>query len=178
MTAVSLYPYREALPRIDQTAFIAPGATVAGDVEIGARSSVWFSAVVRGDSAPITIGSGTNIQDGAVVHTDPGAPCRIGEECTVGHLAIVHACTVGRGCLIGMGAIVLSGAVIGDESLVAAGALVPEGREYPARSLLVGSPVRLLRSLTDGDVERLIRPGVRNYIEYSEEYRGVRQLPT
>jgi carbonic anhydrase/acetyltransferase-like protein (isoleucine patch superfamily) len=154
--------------------FVAPGAAVVGDVEIGDGSSVWFNAVVRGDTASVRIGERTNIQDGAVVHTDTGFPVTIGNDCTVGHLAIVHGSTIGNGCLIGMGAIVLTGAVIGPESIVAAGSLVPEGKEFPSRSLLVGSPVRLVRTLSDDDVERLIRPGFRTYLRLAAEYRDRR----
>jgi carbonic anhydrase/acetyltransferase-like protein (isoleucine patch superfamily) len=141
-----------------------------GDVEVGPDASVWFNAVLRGDSDRISVGARTNIQDLAVLHTDPRKPCEIGDDCTVGHSAIVHACRVGRGSLIGMGAIVLSDADIGEESLIAAGALIPEGRTYPPRSLLVGSPVRRLRDLTDEDVERLIRRGVANYLRYKQGF--------
>jgi carbonic anhydrase/acetyltransferase-like protein (isoleucine patch superfamily) len=168
---VPIHPYGERRPRIDPTAFVAPGAQVVGEVELGPGASVWFNAVLRGDSSHVRIGANTNVQDGAVLHTDQGSPCLVGDECTIGHHAVVHGCTVGNGCLIGMGAIVLSGATIGDESLVAAGALIPEGRTYPARSLLVGSPARRLRELTDDDVERLIRPGVRHYLEFARQYR-------
>lgn len=151
---------------------------MVGDVAIEARASVWFNAVVRGDSAHVRVGARTNIQDGAVLHTDSGRPCVVGEDCTVGHLAIVHGAEVGRGSLIGMGAIVLSGAVIGEESLVAAGALVPEGKQFPARALLVGAPVRLLRSLSDEDVEKLIRPGVETYLQNALDYaESGRPLP-
>jgi carbonic anhydrase/acetyltransferase-like protein (isoleucine patch superfamily) len=167
---VPTYPYKEMGPRVDPSAFVAPGARVVGDVEIGAGSSVWFNAVVRGDSAHVQVGRRTNIQDGAVLHTDSGLPCEVGDDCTVGHLAIVHGARVGNGCLIGMGAIVLSGVVIGDESLVAAGALVPQGKEFGPRSLLVGSPVRHLRTLSDEEVEELIRPGVRTYVQNAADY--------
>jgi len=142
-----------------------------GDVTLGPETSVWFNAVIRADSDSITIGGGTNIQDGAVLHTDPGVPCEVGERCTIGHGAIVHACRIGHGSLIGMGAIVLTRAVIGDESLVAAGAVVPERREFPPRSLLLGAPARVVRTLLDEDVERLIRPGLGKYRRYVEGYR-------
>jgi carbonic anhydrase/acetyltransferase-like protein (isoleucine patch superfamily) len=141
-----------------------------GDVELGPEASVWFNAVLRGDSDRISVGARTNIQDLAVLHTDPGKPCEIGDDCTVGHSAIVHACRIGSGSLVGMGAIVLSGADIGEGSLIAAGSLIPEGRTYPPRSLLVGSPVRRLRDLTDEDVERLIKPGVANYLTYKQSH--------
>ena len=169
---MSTLPYRGREPRIDPTAFVAPGAWVIGDVVLGPDASVWFGAVLRGDSDRVKVGARTNVQDGAVLHTDPGVPCEIGEDCTIGHGAVVHGCRIGNSCLIGMGAVVLSGAVIGDESLVAAGALVPEGKEFPARSLLLGSPVRRLRELTEEDVERLIRPGARNYLRYVDGYRA------
>jgi carbonic anhydrase/acetyltransferase-like protein (isoleucine patch superfamily) len=169
---VSTLPYRGREPRLDPTAFVAPGAWVIGDVVLGPDASVWFGAVLRGDSDRIRVGARTNVQDGAVLHTDPGVPCEIGEDCTIGHGAVVHGCRIGNSCLIGMGAVVLSGTVIGDESLVAAGALVPEGKEFPARSLLLGSPVRRLRELTEEDVERLIRPGARNYLRYVDGYRA------
>jgi carbonic anhydrase/acetyltransferase-like protein (isoleucine patch superfamily) len=173
---VPSHAYRDREPRIDPTAFVAPGARIVGDVELGPQSSVWFNAVIRGDSAPVRIGTRTNVQDLAVLHTDGGRPCVIGDDCTVGHSAIVHGCRVGNGSLIGMGAIVMSGAVIGEESIVAAGALVPEGRECPPRSLLAGAPVRLIRRLSAEDLERLIHPGVRNYLEYAKAYRGAPPL--
>ncbi|HEX2088585.1 MAG TPA: gamma carbonic anhydrase family protein [Actinomycetota bacterium] len=163
-------PYLDRNPALHSTVFVAEGARVAGDVEIGEESSVWFNAVVRGDTSTVRIGARTNIQDGAVVHTDTGKPVSIGDDCTVGHNAVIHGCTVGNGCLIGMGAIVLSGAVVGDESLIAAGALVPEGKEFAARSLLVGSPAKLVRTLSDEEVGRLIRRGVGTYLRLAREY--------
>jgi carbonic anhydrase/acetyltransferase-like protein (isoleucine patch superfamily) len=166
-----IYPYGDIQPRVDPTAFIAPGARVVGDVELGAGASVWFNAVIRGDSSPVRIGARTNVQDGAALHTDQDSPCLVGGDSTIGHNAVVHGCAIGRSCLIGMGAIVLSGAVIAEESIVAAGALIPEGRSYPARSLLVGNPARRLRELTDEDIERLIKPGVAHYLRFVEEYR-------
>jgi carbonic anhydrase/acetyltransferase-like protein (isoleucine patch superfamily) len=168
---VTSYPYRDKEPRIDPTAFVAPGARLVGDVTLGANSSVWFNAVLRADSGTITVGARTNVQDCAVLHTDPGVDCAVGDDCVIGHGAIVHACRVGHSCLIGMGAVVLTRAVIGEESLVAAGALVPEGRQYPPRSLLVGSPAKVVRTLSDEEVESLIRKGVTNYRHYVEGYR-------
>jgi carbonic anhydrase/acetyltransferase-like protein (isoleucine patch superfamily) len=168
---VTSYPYRDKEPRIDPTAFVAPGARIVGDVTLGANSSVWFNAVLRADSGTITVGARTNVQDCAVLHTDPGLDCTVGDDCVIGHGAIVHACRVGHSCLIGMGAVVLTRAVIGEESLVAAGALVPEGRQYPPRSLLVGSPAKVVRTLSDDEVDSLIRKGVTNYLHYVEGYR-------
>lgn len=137
--------------------WIAPNATVVGNVEIGDDASIWFGAVVRGDSDPIRIGRGCNIQDGAVLHADPGFPLTLGPDCTVGHLAMVHGCTVGQGSLIGIGAIILNGAKFGEECLIGAGALVPEGKTFAPRSLIVGSPGKVVRTLTDDDVADLRR---------------------
>jgi carbonic anhydrase/acetyltransferase-like protein (isoleucine patch superfamily) len=159
-------------PRLGAGTFVAEGARVVGDVEIGEESSVWFNAVVRGDTSTVRIGARTNIQDGAVVHTDTGRPCTIGDDCTIGHNAVIHGSTIGNGCLIGMGAIVLSGSVVGDESLVAAGALVSVGKEFAARSLLVGSPAKLVRILSDEEVDGLIRRGVGTYLRLAREYRN------
>jgi carbonic anhydrase/acetyltransferase-like protein (isoleucine patch superfamily) len=169
---VSLHPYGDLVPRVDATAFIAPGAWVVGDVDVGPEASVWFNAVLRGDSARVSVGARTNVQDGAVLHTDAGAPCIVGEACTVGHRAVVHGCTIESGSLVGMGAIVLSGAVVGAGSLVAAGALVAEGRRFAPRSLIMGAPARVVRTLSDDDVERLIRPGVDHYLDYARIYRA------
>jgi carbonic anhydrase/acetyltransferase-like protein (isoleucine patch superfamily) len=165
------YPFEDRRPQIDPTAFVAPGARLVGDVTLGPQASVWFNAVLRGDSDAVSVGARTNIQDGAVLHTDGGVPCIVAEDCTIGHLAIVHGCRVDRGSLIGMGAVVLSGAVIGEESLVAAGAVVPGGRRIPARSLVAGSPVRLVRKLSDEDVGRLIKPAVANYLRFAASHR-------
>jgi carbonic anhydrase/acetyltransferase-like protein (isoleucine patch superfamily) len=173
---VPVYAYGDRVPRIDPTAFVAPGARVVGDVEVGPRASVWFNAVLRGDSDHVRVGSGSNVQDGAILHTDAGAPCLVGDGCTIGHRAVVHGCRVGTGCLIGMGAIVLSNAVIGERSLVAAGALVPQGKTFPPRSLLVGSPAKLVRELTDDDIANLIDPGVRHYLAFAQEYRTLHLL--
>lgn len=135
--------------------WVAPNATVIGNVEIEEDASIWWNAVLRGDLDVIRIGKGCNIQDGAVLHADPGFPLTLGENATVGHLAMVHGCTVGAGALIGIGAIVLNGAVIGDECLVGAGALVPEGKIFPPRSLILGSPGRVARTLGEEDIARL-----------------------
>lgn len=135
--------------------WVAPNATVIGNVEIGEDASIWFGAVIRGDLDVIRIGRGCNIQDGSVLHTDPGIPLTLAEDVSVGHMAMVHGCTVGRGSLIGIGAIVLNHAVIGEECLVGAGTLIPEGKTYPARSLILGSPGRVARALTDEDVARM-----------------------
>ena len=144
-------------PEIHPTAWVAPSAQVIGKVRLGPGASVWFGAVLRGDNEWIEVGEETNIQENAVCHTDWGFPLTIGPRCTVGHKAILHGCTVGGLSLIGMAATVLNGARIGPESLVGAGALVTEGKAFEARSLLMGSPARVARTLDDAAVERLRR---------------------
>ncbi|WP_062015724.1 gamma carbonic anhydrase family protein [Aureimonas sp. AU4] len=141
----------------DDPPFIAPGAHVVGAVTLGAGTSVWFGAVIRGDNEPVRIGAGTNVQDGAVLHSDPGSPLAIGRNCTIGHRAVVHGCTVGDNTLIGMGAVVLNGARIGHNSLVGAGALVTENKAFPDNSLIVGSPAKAIRTLDEATVEGLAR---------------------
>ena len=135
--------------------WVAPSATVIGNVEIGEDASVWWGVVIRGDLDAIRIGRGCNIQDNAVLHADPGLPLTLGENVTVGHMAMVHGCTVCAGALIGIGAIVLNGAVIGEDCLVGAGTLVPEGKSFPARSLILGSPGRVVRTLGEDDIARM-----------------------
>ena len=135
--------------------WVAPTATVLGNVEIGLDASVWFGAVIRGDNELIRIGAGANIQDNCVLHTDPGFPMTIGEGATIGHMAMLHGCTIGNGALVGIGAIVLNGAVIGERALVGAHALIPEGKQIPPRALVVGAPGKVVRQLTDDDVAKL-----------------------
>jgi carbonic anhydrase/acetyltransferase-like protein (isoleucine patch superfamily) len=142
----------DVAPVLGKDVFIAWNAEVAGAVHAGDNASIWFSAVVRADIAPVEIGEDTNIQDGAVVHVDTDIPCRIGKHVTVGHRAILHSCIIGDNCLIGMGAIVLSGVEIGACSLVGAGSLVTQGKKFPPRSLIMGSPAKLVRELTDAEL--------------------------
>ena len=125
--------------------WVAPNAIVIGNVEIEEDASIWFGSVVRGDLDVIRIGRGSNVQDGCVLHTDPGIPLTLGPDCAVGHKAMLHGCTIGRGSLVGIGAIVLNHAEIGEECLVGAGALVPEGKTFPPRSLILGTPGRVAR---------------------------------
>lgn len=166
----------DAEPAIHESAFVAWNAEVAGDVSLGSGASVWFSAVVRGDISHIEIGEGTNIQDGTVVHVDTDAPCLIGRDVTVGHRAVLHSCVVGDGALIGMGAIVLNGAEIGGHSIVGAGALVTQGKKFPPRSLILGSPAKLVRELSEEEVSDCLRNS-RHYVELAHEARlSYRQL--
>ena len=164
-----ILPYRGVWPRIAEGVFIAPTATVAGDVTIAAGASVWFSAVIRGDTAPVRIGERTNIQDGCVIHTDIGAPCEIGADCSLGHLAIVHGATIGDNVLIGMSATVLTGAVIEDGCLIAAGALVAEGKRIAAGQLAMGIPAKPMRPVSDIERARMSE-GIQHYLTYAREY--------
>jgi carbonic anhydrase/acetyltransferase-like protein (isoleucine patch superfamily) len=148
-------------PRIDGDVWIAPSADVIGRVHMRRGASVWFGAILRGDNEWIEIGPDCNIQDGAVLHTDMGAPLTLAARCSVGHRAILHGCTVGEGSLIGMGATILNHAVIGRNSLVGANALVTEGKTFPDRSLIIGAPARAVGTLDDAAVERCLAVAAR-----------------
>lgn len=163
-----VHSYGGRTPDAARASFIAWNAEVIGDVVLAEEATVWFNATLRGDIEPIRIGRGSNVQDSASLHTDAGAPLTIGENVTIGHNAVVHGCTVGDESLIGMGAIVLNKAVIGRQCIVGAGALVTEGKVFPDRSLIIGSPARAARQVTDEEIER-VRENARNYRE-----RGLR----
>lgn len=154
---------------IDPEAFIAPGAVVVGEVTLGARASIWFNTVVRGDSERIEIGDDTNVQDNSTVHVDEGMPAIVGKRVTIGHRAIVHGCVIGDDCLIGMGAVVLSGARIGAGSLIGASALVREGQVIPPGSLAVGSPAKVIGPVSDAH-RAAIATGATHYVELSRAY--------
>ena len=154
---------------IDPTAFVAPGATVYGNVRIGAHASVWFGAVIRAEAAQVTIGERSNVQDGAIIHVDAGFPATLGCNVTVGHRAVVHGATVEDGCIVGIGAILLNGAHIGANSIVGAGALVTEGKRFPPNSMLMGMPAKIVRQLTDDEAARVAR-GADHYVEYGAAY--------
>ena len=134
--------------------WVAPNAVVIGNVEIEEDASVWFGSIIRGDNEQIRIGRGSNIQEACVLHTDPGFPMTIGHDCTIGHMVMLHGCTIGRGSLIGIGSIVLNGARIGEECLIGANTLIPEGKDIPPRSMVLGSPGKVVRQLSDEDVAR------------------------
>ena len=155
---------------IDKTVFIADGAKVIGDVEIGANSSVWFNAVIRADSDKVSIGENSNVQDNAVIHTSEGFGVQIGDNVTIGHGAIVHGCTVENNVMIGMGAIVLNGAVIGENSIIGAGALVTQGKIIPAGSLAFGNHVKVVRELTDDEIKS-ITDNANSYVKEANEYK-------
>ena len=151
-------------PSLPASVWVAPSADLIADVVLGEDVSVWFGAVIRADNTPIVIGARSNVQEGAMLHSDPGAPLTIGADCTIGHHAILHGCTVGDATLIGMGAVVLNRAVIGDECIVGAGALVTEGKTFPAGSLIVGSPARAVRQLDD-QARAFLRVSAQHYVE-------------
>jgi carbonic anhydrase/acetyltransferase-like protein (isoleucine patch superfamily) len=169
---VPLYAYNGEQPSLpaDDSVWIAPSADLIGDVRLEAGSSVWFGAVIRADNTPIKIGSGTNVQDGAMLHSDPGSPLTIGGEVTVGHHAILHGCTIGDRVLIGMGAVVLNHAVIGDDCLVGAGALVTEGKIFPPGSLIVGAPAQAKRVLAPAAIA-VLKESANGYREKASLYR-------
>ena len=150
-----LYRLGQKTPSVDPTAFVAAEATLVGDVQVGPQASVWFQAVARGDNEPIRIGAQANVQEGAVLHADPGYPLTIGKRVTVGHQAMLHGCTIGEGSLIGIQAVILNGARIGKHCLVGAGAIVTERKEFPDRSLILGAPAKVVRQLSDEDVKNL-----------------------
>lgn len=155
---------------IDQTAYIASGVIVLGDVTIGAESSIWFNAVVRGDTEAIRIGNQTNVQDLCVLHADPGFPCVLGDRVTVGHAAIVHGAIVEDDCMIGMRAVVMNGAKIGKGSLIAVGAVITEGTEIPPGSVVMGVPGKIRREVTVADRERMARAAV-HYVEQAKQFQ-------
>ncbi|MBX9881001.1 MAG: gamma carbonic anhydrase family protein [Sphingomonas sp.] len=160
-----LYEIDGKRPVLDaEGGWVAPSADLIGDVRLGAWASVWFGAVIRGDNTPILVGARSNVQEGAMLHSDPGAPLTIGAGCTIGHHAILHGCTIGDDTLIGMGAIILNRAVIGEGCIVGAGALVTEDKSFPAGSLILGSPARAVRSL-DAAATALLAASAAHYVE-------------
>ncbi|MBX3193732.1 MAG: gamma carbonic anhydrase family protein [Microbacteriaceae bacterium] len=162
-------PFDRVLPVVDPTAFLAEGSILVGDVTVHAGASVWFNAVMRGDTDRLVLGERSNLQDNSVVHADPGSPALIGAGVSIGHSAVVHGCRIEDDCLIGMNATVLNGAVIGRESLVAAGSVVLEGTIVPPRSLVAGVPAKVRRELTDDEVAA-IRRNADTYAERAQRY--------
>jgi carbonic anhydrase/acetyltransferase-like protein (isoleucine patch superfamily) len=165
-----IYQYGEQKPSIDPSAFVAAEATVIGDVVLAEDASVWHGVVIRGDSARISVGKGSNVQDGAVLHADEGVPLTIGDNVTVGHQAMLHGCTIGDGTLVGIQAVVLNNAVIGRNCLIGAGAVVTEGKQFPDNSLIVGAPARVVREMSP---EQILKVGenAKHYAAHQKEYR-------
>ena len=164
-----IYKFKGITPDIEKANFVAPSADIIGDVIAEKNSSIWFNCTVRGDIAPIRIGKNSNIQDNSVIHVGYDIATIVGNNVTVGHKVLLHGCTIEDGCLIGMGAIILERSVIGRESIVGAGALVTMGKKFPPRSLILGSPARSIRTLTDEEVEGS-RKNTASYVEISKEY--------
>jgi carbonic anhydrase/acetyltransferase-like protein (isoleucine patch superfamily) len=168
---MAIYQFQEQTPDIDPSAYVADSAAVIGKVTMQAHSSVWFSATVRGDGDHITLSENSNVQDGAVLHADPGYPLTLGKNVTVGHLAMLHGCTVGEGTLVGIKAVILNGAKIGKNCLVGAGALVTEGKEFPDNSLIIGSPAKAVRTLGEEDIQRM-HGAWKVYVERGQTYKN------
>ena len=173
---MTLYSLGDLRPQLGTSAWAAPSADLIGDVRLGARASVWFGAVLRGDNTPLILGDETNFQDGSVGHSDADFPLTIGARVTVGHQAILHGCTVADDCLIGMGARILNGALIEPECIVGAGALITEGKRFETGSLIVGAPARVVRQVTDAE-RQLLRASAAHYAEKAANYaRNLREI--
>ena len=155
--------------------YVADNATVIGSVILGHHASVWFNAVVRGDNDRILIGDNSNIQDGAVLHTDPGIPLALGRNVSVGHMAMLHGCTIGDGCLIGIKSVILNNATVGKNCLIGANTLITEGKQIPDNSLVVGSPGRIVRPLEQSDIEEM-QAAAKHYVEKMDLYRNARSV--
>ena len=168
---MAIYRLGDDAPIIPSSAYVAHEATVIGKVMLGERVSVWPGAVIRGDNEPIRIGEESNVQDNAVLHTDPGFPLTIGANVTIGHQAMLHGCTIGDGALVGIQALVMNGAVIGNDCLVGAGAVITEGKKFPDRSLIIGAPARRIRELDDESIARM-RRGAEGYVRRQEMYKA------
>jgi carbonic anhydrase/acetyltransferase-like protein (isoleucine patch superfamily) len=167
---MALYELDGMVPRLADTAWVADNAQVIGNVELAEDNSIWFGVIVRGDTEIITVGKGSNIQDGSVLHADVGKPLTVGDNVTVGHKVMLHGCTIGDESLIGIGAVVLNGAKIGKNCLVGAGALVTEGKEFPDGSMIIGSPAKAVRQLTPEQMEGL-RLSAQHYIDNAQRFR-------
>jgi acetyltransferase-like isoleucine patch superfamily enzyme len=173
---VALYQLDSHTPDVAESAWIADNAQVMGAVHLAANASVWFGVTVRGDTETISIGEGSNIQDGSVLHADVGKPLTVGKNVTVGHMVMLHGCTIGDESLIGIGAVVLNGAKIGKNCLVGAGSLVTEGKEFPDGSMIMGSPAKVVRELTPEQIQGL-RLSAQHYIENAHRFKaGLKRL--
>ncbi|MFM8466851.1 MAG: gamma carbonic anhydrase family protein [Oxalobacteraceae bacterium] len=167
---MAIYQLDEQIPEIHPSAYIADSATLIGKVRLGDRVSIWFGATLRGDNELIDVGDYSNIQEGSVLHTDIGYPLTIGKGVTVGHQAMLHGCTIGDGCLIGIQAVVLNGAKVGKNCLIGAGALITEGKEFPDNSLIIGSPAKVARTLSDEQLQGLRRSAL-TYAERGAHFK-------
>ena len=168
---MAIYSLEDTLPSVAAGAWVADSAQVIGAVELGVNASIWFGAIIRGDTETIRIGEGSNIQDGSVLHADVGKPLTVGKHVTVGHQVMLHGCTIGDESLIGIGAVVLNGAKIGKNCLVGAGSLVTEGKEFPDGSMIMGSPAKVVRELSLEQIEGLRRSSM-HYIENAHRFQS------
>jgi carbonic anhydrase/acetyltransferase-like protein (isoleucine patch superfamily) len=166
-----IYQLEDAVPQIHASAWVAENATLAGQITLQKDVSIWFNAVLRAEHAPITVGEGSNIQDGTVCHVDPGMPLTIGRSVTVGHKVMLHGCTIGDESLIGINAVILNGAKIGRNCLIGANSLIPEGKEIPDGSLVMGSPGKIVRTLNEAQIEGL-KASAMHYVENGRRYKA------
>ncbi len=166
-----IIPYKSVAPKIDPSVFLAPSATVAGDVEIGEGASIWFNVVIRGDFQPIRIGKNTNVQDNAVIHVMANVPTEIGDEVTIGHNAIIHARKIGNNCLVGMGSILLGYTEIGDNVVIGAGTMITQHKKIPSNSLVYGNPAQIIRALREDEIEAL-HDSALDYRKVAENYKA------
>lgn len=167
---MAIYQLSAAVPDIDETAFVADSASVIGKVKLAAHASVWFDVTIRGDNELISVGENSNVQESAVLHTDIGYPLTIGNNVTIGHQAMLHGCTIHDGALIGIQAVVLNGAVIGKNCLVGAGALVTEGKHFPDNSLIIGSPAKVARTLSEQEISNMHK-NTDNYVQRAQLFK-------
>lgn len=167
---MAIYQLGDDVPDIDDSAYISETATIIGKAVIKREASIWPNVTIRGDNETITIGVGSNVQEGCVLHTDPGFPLVVGDRVTIGHQAMLHGCTIGEGALIGIQAIILNNAKIGKNCLVGAGALVTENKEFPDNSLIIGSPAKAVRTLSEEDIARM-HANTANYVERGQRFK-------
>jgi carbonic anhydrase/acetyltransferase-like protein (isoleucine patch superfamily) len=165
-----IYRLGDRQPQLAPSVWIAPTATIIGDVRLAENVSIWWNAVLRGDNDTITIGANTNIQDGSILHTDEGMPMTLGRDITVGHLVMLHGCSIGDGTLVGIKSVILNGAVIGKHCLIGANTLIPEGKIIPDRSVVMGSPGKVIRELSDEQLARFARNAT-HYVDNTQRYQ-------
>ena len=164
-----IYDFKGHTPKLAPNSWVAPNAVIIGKVELKKDSNIWFNATLRGDVEPITIGEGSNVQDGSVIHTDPGCPTILGKNVTVGHLVMLHGCTIEDDCLIGIGSTILNKAKIGKNSIIGANALVTENKVIPERSLVIGSPGKIIREITEKEI-KAIKENAQHYVDNYKKY--------
>ena len=165
-----IYELEKNIPKIDPNSWVAPNAVIIGRVELKKNSNVWFNTTIRGDLEPIIIGENSNVQDGSVIHTDPGCPVTVGKGVTLGHMVMLHGCTIEDDCLIGIGSTILNKAKIGKNSIIGAHSLITENKIIPERSLVLGSPGKVVRQVTDEEIEH-IKENARDYVENFKRYK-------